>query len=141
MRDIRFRGKNIITNKWVYGHYMEQPNDFEEEGGYFKPIGIGSFISDCNLLGRNLFAVDSETIGQYTGLKDIYNKEIYEGDILNVDKNYSGSYTPTYVLFYKGTFMVQVVHKMNVPFLLADNVGVYEIIGNKYENAELLEEK
>ena len=95
------------------------------------------FTLDTAMIFEN--CTTNAKVMEYTGLKDIYNKEIYDGDILNVDKNYSGSYTPTYVLFYKGTFMVQVVHKMNAPFPLADNVGIYEIIGNIYENAELLE--
>ena len=106
MREIKFRGKNIITNKWVYGHYMEQPNDFEEEGGYFKPTGIGSFISDFNLLGRDLFAVDSETIGQYTGIHDDSEEEteIYEGD--KIEFVYEGYSIIGIVKFEAGTFII-----------------------------------
>jgi uncharacterized phage protein (TIGR01671 family) len=77
---------------------------------------------------------------QFTGLKDIHDKDIYEGDILNISKEYSGSFVPVYVLFNKGQFMVQMIHKLLPPFSLIDNVSLYEIIGNIYENKELLEE-
>jgi len=126
MREYKFRAWEKNTKK-MYDRVLAGNGD---------PCSI---VWDCDRKDWLHFDECSGYIMQYTGLKDIYNKEIYEGDILNVDKNYSGSYTPTYVLFYKGTFMVQVVHKMNAPFPLADNVGIYEIIGNIYENAELLE--
>lgn len=69
---------------------------------------------------------------QFTGLKDKKGKEIYEGDIVKVPRN--NGYEVTQILFYEGMFMLK---KDAVP--LIDISHKAEIIGNIYENPELLE--
>lgn len=75
---------------------------------------------------------------QYTGLKDKNGKEIYEGDILLYD---SGSKTS---VFYKNGAFVRSYGNSNM-YLLYDSfiedgcLYNYEVIGNIYENPELLE--
>lgn len=60
MRKIKFRGKRKDNGEWVYGYYRKYKGrhqiglNITEEGYYFK-----------------WFDVIPETVGQYTGSKDI----------------------------------------------------------------------
>nr|DAQ12311.1 MAG TPA: YopX protein [Caudoviricetes sp.] len=75
---------------------------------------------------------------QYTGLKDKNNKEIYEGDILSNGNNEK----PYKVIFENGSFRAEFEGDFEeYSFDLIDVVAQHcEIIGNIYENPELIKE-
>ena len=94
MREILFRGKRIGTGEWIYGSLVRFPNDNE----------IGTIVlfeeeDSSGCIVGNHYEVDLNTVGQYTGLVDKYEKKIFEGDIV-----YSGAFLAS-VEFYDGRFL------------------------------------
>ncbi|HCZ7142973.1 TPA: hypothetical protein O3P14_002187 [Staphylococcus aureus] len=69
---------------------------------------------------------------QSTGFKDVHGVEIYEGDI--VQDSYSGEVS--FIEFKEGAFYITC---SNVTELISENDDIIEIIGNIFENEELLE--
>ena len=84
------------------------------------------FISDGDLYRR----YDDELhVMQYTGLKDKNGKEIYEGDILQDDEKFAGA------------FAVEWNTMSDHSNWSSSRGNVFEVIGNIYQNPELLEDK
>ena len=71
---------------------------------------------------------------QYTGLKDKNGKEIYEGDV-GVDGENDAYYE---VVFDEGAFVSH--YDGNITEYLSETASQMEIIGNIFENPELLQE-
>lgn len=69
MRTIKFRGKSIADEEWIYGSLVTD--------GYKYHI-VGELETEAHEYNE----VEKETVGQFTGLKDSLDHDIYEGDIL-----------------------------------------------------------
>lgn len=128
-REIKFRGKCIYPGreaegnflKLIYGDLHKRDNEW--------------FICHDN----QWLEVDKETVGQYTGLKDKNGKEIYEGDIIKYGKNiflivYSENIASFTVDFKRTDKKVNCYPNVNKGTMLSA-----EVIGNIYENSEMLE--
>lgn len=87
-------------------------------------------IEDNRIMGANFFEVE---LMQYTGLKDRNDKEIYEGDIVRYFKDELGI-----VKFVAGSFIID-GNTCYESFL--ELGGKIAIVGNIYENPDLLEEE
>lgn len=135
MKEIKFRAKDLIDNEWLYGFPVFSDKDKEycrfyvvQDEGY-KPC-----------------LVRLDTVSQFTGLCNVVENEIYDGDIVKFDDKLfvvkrecdtlGGSWSNTaYILDEIGT---------SSGMAFEDTIDDYcneicvEIVGNVYDNPELL---
>lgn len=117
MRKIEFRGKTEKSGDWIYGGYG------------FSTKNPKVYIT----AHRAFFLVKPETVGQFTGFKDIDDNKIFEGDIIQYADENEGykvewRYGAWVVGFYDDDWnLIDVL----------DNTPV-KVIGNIHDNPELL---
>jgi uncharacterized phage protein (TIGR01671 family) len=160
MSEIKFRGQRIDNKEWIYGDLF---SCMDSEKTYIRSFYS---ISPCQSepAGNNYqedIAIIPETVGQYTGLKAENSsgiiQEIFSGDIVSINnKNYL-------IVYELGAFGLARISKKTdmyeefkiywnddicplIQFYWDSNseegyVNNITIIGNKFDNPELLEEK
>ncbi len=92
--------------------------------------------------GNKIIQDEHNMVLQFTGLKDKNGKEIYEGDIINDFGNFEGADRIGFVIFLEehGAFMFDGF--CGYPYFVRQGSSKEcEIIGNKFENPELLDAK
>lgn len=125
-REIKFRVWDKTTKKM----YEVYSINFENKDLWLK-------LDDNKIIGANFFEVE---LMQYSGLKDKNGKEICEGDIL---ERYG--YWSIRIERDKGCLMVRDLEEvrynnliLNVPICNFESINDWKVIGNIYENPELL---
>lgn len=140
MREISFKAKRIDNGEWVEGSYL-----------YCKGATTVSFQNEHYILkfdgyGVEWHAIDKETICQYTGLTGKNGNKIWENDVI-LCKQYIGGnqidyhIEKGYVEMKHGAFGL---HRLKQdayyrPFKDWLEDYEYEVIGNIFDDPELLE--
>lgn len=99
-REILFRGKRVDNGEWVKGlpFSFHATNNVE---------GIETYDGERH-------RVDSDTVGQYTGLTDKNGKRVFEGDVMEFDAY--GFHYKGVVSFVDGNFSVICKYPDSSPF-------------------------
>ena len=87
---------------------------------------------------HNVSKLDDCVLMQFTGLYDSESKEVYEGDILTDIKNANVDENPYVVCFSDGAYYWKCLQSKAEDFLYQAITGNGKVIGNIYENPELL---
>lgn len=142
-REIKFRGKRAGENTWIYGYLREV---FGNDKRTFMIAPAKTFGFD-GVTDTEEDYVEADTVSQFTGLYDKNGKDIYEGDILRSVKFHD---IVGYVMYDKkeGAFMFIKIDELMKTELETRchiterwlNEFPKEVIGNIYDNKELLEE-
>lgn len=142
-REIKFRGKMIPENEWIFGTILRIPAPpvcfgKSETDKYYIQFPDPRYMPDWNMPYKMVQGkVNADTIGQYTGLHDKNGKEIYEGDVVKY-RDSTGQHIEK-VIFDKGCFYAGMHGGSSTrvaPKLI--NTRITEVIGNIYDNLELL---
>lgn len=132
MRDILFRGQRFDNGEWVYGSLLVATNNGQT--AYMIYGGDFYIIGDQVKSGSHALVVP-ETVGQYTGLTDKNGRKIFEGDTLVINEAW---HYPVCVKFTEFSWECHSpTHKL-YRHRLEVNPEKYEVIGNIYDNPELL---
>lgn len=127
MRDIRFRGIDVMTGKMVFGDLVH--NQKVTLTGTEPRVMVGGY------------EVDPDTVGQYTGFRDMTGAEVYEGDIVEYQGFWRGKSYPRHTVDYdpdNGTFAVK--RGRLIDNLLARDLSITHcVVGNIHQNPELLD--
>lgn len=125
-----FRGKRIDNGEWVVGHFYE----FMGKSYIFEPPFTSKDLT---------YEVDPSTICQCTGLKDKNGKLIWENDVVaywdtySTESGYAEADCIGKVVWDAETISFQVTNRLSAEsYEVLDECSV---IGNKFDNPELLE--
>jgi len=137
IREIKFRAK-VADSDYENEKQSKMIGSFVHFTGFIdleNDIGYVEQFEKIN--GVGWIDVDLKTLGQYTGLKDKKGKEIYEGDLLKHPLGVIAeiNYADEFAAFLAGYFIGKSYRRDLLDPLY---ISLCEVIGNKYDNPELL---
>ena len=123
-REIKFRAKHLNRDKFVYGDLVLK-------------CSVPHIVTSPGVL----VGININTVGQFTGLYDKNGTEIYEGDIIKAKTYFYGKEKE---IIYEIKFDDDIENDsfgepLTIGYCLLGSE--YEVIGNIYDNPELIKEK
>lgn len=134
MREILFKAKRIDSGEWVEGCLVidhSRLNLFEYR---MQPVESGVLYAP---------PINPETLCQFTGLCDKNGKKIWENDILmaHLDESYPEDATYETVEWNINGWGTRENGSMDREYLGEFDLEHYEVVGNIFDNKELLQEE
>lgn len=153
-REILFRGKRMTDGRWVYGDYHK----YTCTTSGITPTPT-HYIMGTNASSKAQIWVDPSTVGQYTDMTDKNGVKIFEGDIVSAKNNIcggtyrflvefgvcGGEKNVEYPVGFPCFFFKEVTGVIPSEYMMRKdpvyflNAYICEVIGNAYDNPELLE--
>lgn len=144
-REVKFRGKRIDNGEWIFGGYANKDNKayIIVKIRYIpdtRDWDTVEYYENHQTYTLSFVEVFQDTVGQYIGVTDKNGKEIYEGDIVRTNSGRLCKVVWFSSSQYQGWNLTPVETKNSAP----TEVGFWnnlEVVGNVYENADLLKEE
>ena len=134
MREILFKAKRIDNGEWVEGCLVidhSRSNLFEYR---MQPVESGVLYAP---------PINPETLCQYTGLTDKNGNRIWENDILiaHLDESYPEDVTYETIEWGMSGWVAREAGSTDRQYLDKFDLEHFEVVGNIFDNKELLQEE
>ena len=134
MREILYKAKRISNGEWAEGFYVKT-----SEASYIvKPYKKSSILGEGTII-----EVDENTVCQHTGMTDKNGQKIWENDIMvaHLDEKFPEDETYEQAIWHESGFCGKEKGSDECRYLDDFDCDFYEVCGNIFDNAELLERK
>ena len=138
MRNFLFRGKRTDNSKWIYGYYAFMQR---HRGMFAQTVTEADFDAHYIVTVKGgSYEVDPSSVGQFTGLRDKYNRPIFDGDIIEFPDYGNGGNKIGNVEYSEEDTLYEIIYEETDCIPLGDSFrsSDIEVIGNIFDNSELL---